>query len=346
MATGSISLLLLLLLLTLSIPAQVQPKSILASLYLSPPTAFLSDYDKMVANFRIFVYPPPVSVAFTTPSESLFYTSLMNSSFVTTNPNEAHLFFVPFPSDLSTRSLTRLVRDLRANFAYWNRALGADHFFVSRAGIGYARDRNILELKKNSIQISCFPTPSGNFIPHKDITLPPITSSPLLPHAPVNGTLKFLGFVKREEKSSSSLVRELEGDPDFVVESEPSDLGRSKFCLFVYDRDTSWLGEALRAGCVPAVITDRPMQDLPLLGVLRWSEIAVFVAARGGAGRLKELLRRIEGDGYERMRELGMAAGQHLVWNPTPQRLDAFHMVMYQLWLRRHAIRYAPRDWS
>ncbi|XP_059666319.1 probable glycosyltransferase At5g03795 [Cornus florida] len=325
------------------------PSLSLTSPYLSPTTLF-PDYQKMLNSFRIYIYTPPKPFTFTTPSESLFHSSLLNSSFLTQNPNQAHLFFVPFPSDQSKRSLSRHLRDLRINLPYWNRTLGADHFFVSRAGVAFESDRNLVELKKNSVQISCFPTTSGNFIPHKDITLPPMSPSLLsLPHAPVNETARFVGFYyKRSGENESILVNELNGDPEFLVGSEPSDyvegLRRSKFCLFVYGDDVVLIGEALTFGCVPVVITDRPIQDLPLMDVVRWSDIAVFVGTGGGVERVKEVLSRIGGDQYERMRESGVTASQHFIWNASPLPYDAFHMVMYQLWLRRHTIRYARSE--
>ncbi|KAD7480124.1 hypothetical protein E3N88_03318 [Mikania micrantha] len=202
------------------------------ALYLSPKTIF-SNYDNMLQSFKIFVYAPPPSTGaplFTTRQESHFYTSLLSSPFVTQDPNQAHLFFVPFSSSTSTRNLARLIRNIRADHPFWNRTLGADHFYLSAAGVDSSSDRNIVELKKNSIQISCFPTSSGLFIPHKDLTLPP---------------------------------------------------------------------------------------------------------------GLKRVLDGIEKSEYERMMESGVAATQHLGWNAEPQAHDAFHMVVYQLWLRRHTIRYA-----
>ncbi|PSS32568.1 Glycosyltransferase [Actinidia chinensis var. chinensis] len=350
MATAPASLSLLLLLLSLLTPPPAHSTPLYPSPYHSPPTVLFPDYRKMTTHFKIYTYDPPNPFHFTTPSETQFHNSLLNSQFLTRNPNEAHLFFVPFPNDFSTRPLSRLIRDLRRSFPYWNRTLGADHFFVSRAGIAYAPDRNVLELKKNAVQISVFPTTSGNFIPHKDLTLPPIHPNPS-PHAPANKTASFLGFSKLDMKiqsqsqSETSLVQEMEGDPEFKIASEPLDFGESRFCLFLYGGDLTWVGEAMRVGCVPVVITDRPIHDLPMIDVVRWSEIAVFVGPRGGVGELKRFLSGIDEERYERMRRLGIAAAQHFVWNATPQPLDAFHMVMYQLWLRRHAIRYARREW-
>ncbi|KAK9047936.1 hypothetical protein SSX86_033102 [Deinandra increscens subsp. villosa] len=98
--------------------------------------------------------------------ESNFYQSLLLSPFVTQDPFHAHLFFLPFPYSISTRNLARLIRNIRVTFPFWNRTLGADHFYLSSAGLDSSSDRNVVELKKNFVQISCFPASSGLFIPH------------------------------------------------------------------------------------------------------------------------------------------------------------------------------------
>ncbi|KAF3433633.1 hypothetical protein FNV43_RR24736 [Rhamnella rubrinervis] len=323
--------------------------SLVSSPYLSP-TIIYPDYQNMLSKFKVFVYEPNKPFTFNSPAESLFYTSLRTSPFVTQKADEAHLFFVPFPSDLSTRSIARLVRGLRTELPYWNRTLGADHFYVSCAGIGYESDRNLVELKKNSVQISCFAATAGKFIPHKDISLPPVVFSDA-PHAPSNKTTTFLGYFRHSGVKESTLAKELIGDPHFVIETEPSDhmtfverLSRSKFCLFDYGIDVSWIGEALRFGCVPAVIADLPIHDLPFMDVLRWQEIAVFVGSGGGAGEAKRVMGGVSRDRYKRMRELGVTSSQHFVWNPSPQPFDCFNTLMYQLWLRRHTIRYVRRE--
>ncbi|KAI3748772.1 hypothetical protein L6452_12090 [Arctium lappa] len=318
-----------------------------ASLYLSPKTIF-SNYDKMLHSFKIFVYAPPSpftgATVFTTTPESQFYTSLLRSPFVTDDPSQAHLFFIPFPSSLSTRSLARLIRTIRISFPFWNRTLGADHFYLSAAGVDSSSDRNVVELKKNSIQISCFPTSSGLFIPHKDITLPPVHSFQTIPS--VNSTPAFLGYMKLREPIPLGLIEEISDDSQFKVEYAPAStrgefMNNSRFCLFMYGDDMTWMVEAMAARCVPVVITDRPIQDLPLMDVMKWSEMAVFVGSSGGGKGLRGVLDGIEKSRYDLMMESGVVATQHLVWNTEPQTHDAFHMIIYQLWLRRHTIRYA-----
>ncbi|KAL5569004.1 hypothetical protein UlMin_025579 [Ulmus minor] len=332
--------------LLLSLTTLLNSISLLSSPYLSP-TTFLPDYQNMLLNFKIFIYKPNAALTYNSPQETLFYTSLRNSPFVTQNAEEAHLFFIPFSSDLSTTAVERVVKGLRTELPYWNRALGADHVFLSCSGLRAGSDRTIVELNKNSVQISCFPTRAGMLIPHKDITLPPLATL----HAPIRNTTSVLGYFRDRGAKESSLAKELSDDPDFLVESEPSDeityadrLSRSKFCLFDNGIDVSGIGEALRFGCVPVVIADRPMQDLPFMDVLRWQEIAVFVGSGGGAKELKLELTRAGGEGYERIKILGVEASRHFVWNESPQPLDCFNTVMYQLWLRRHAIRYVTRE--
>ncbi|KAJ6311813.1 hypothetical protein OIU77_013543 [Salix suchowensis] len=85
------------------------------SLYLSPAILF-PDYQNMLISFKIYIYTPPNALSFSSPTESNFFTCLQSSPFVTQNPEEAHLYFVPFSSNLSSRSVGRLIRELRMEF--------------------------------------------------------------------------------------------------------------------------------------------------------------------------------------------------------------------------------------
>ncbi|XP_051132374.1 probable glycosyltransferase At5g11130 [Andrographis paniculata] len=356
-AISSVVVVVLVVVLVLPAPSAASP-----SPYLSPAT-LVRNYQNMLSNFKIFVYTHPSnSKPFDSrfPAASLFYKSLLRSRFVTPDPAQAHLFFVPFSPHTSARSLGRIIRDLRSAYPYWNRTLGADHFFLSPVGIDFSSDRNVLELKKNSIQISLFPVVSGLFIPHKDITLPPLipprrTPPPENPTAPPS----ILGYLRWDGTRGVNFVSQMKGDPDFLVEELKSEgagqevLRRSRssrFCLFVYgggEAAWAWAVEAMREGCVPAVIVERPIQDLPLMDVLRWCDMAVVVEG----GRVKEVLSGVSEEKWAEMREVGMAvAAKHLVWNAVAEEgaaaMDVFHMVMYQLWQRRHVVRYARRELS
>ncbi|KAK9683353.1 hypothetical protein RND81_10G134300 [Saponaria officinalis] len=354
--TGSISYLLFLVLLTTTSATTYDP-------YFSKTTLF-SDYSKMLSNLKIFIYPPPPLNTTTTTINfsdemipnplSLFHTSLLNSPYLTRHPTHATLFFLPFPP-LSTRSLARHIQHIRTAYPFWNRSLGADHFYLTRHGVGPASTRNVVELVKNAVQISTFPSPAREFIPHKDLTLPPYFPPLTSPHAPLTPVppTRYLGYA-----TSAKTFPTLENDDDFLIESATSDddvylenIKQSKFCLFNYAdvAGMNKLGAALAHGCVPVVISDRPIQDFPLMDIIRWSEIAMFVGPNMGIDEIKRVLKGAceEGGGYERMRGLGVEAAHHMMWNVELEKgepLDAFEMVIYQLWLRRHSIRYATWD--
>lgn len=321
--------------------------------YLSP-TILSPNYQKMLQNFKIYIYPQTEPPIFKSKVETLFYSTLSRSNFITQDPEEAQLFFIPFSfhSKISPRSAARVVGKYRTAYVYWNRTLGTDHFFLSCNGVGHGSDRNVVELKKNSVQISCFPTGDGLFIPHKDVTLPPLANIHAS-HSPADKSANYLAFVRYNWVKESNLIEGLLSDPEIFVESEPSDqmtyegrVAGSKFCLFEYGPEISAIGDAMSFGCVPLVITSRPIQNLPLMDVLTWQGIAVFVGTSGGARELKRLMERVVVEEYEEMSRSAAAVSKHLVWNDTPQSYDAFYMVMYQLWLRRHTIRYAEREWA
>ncbi|XP_004516652.1 uncharacterized protein [Cicer arietinum] len=77
-----------------------------------------------------------------------------------------------------------------------------------------------------------------------------------------------------------------------------------------------------------------PLNDMPFVDVLRWRKMAVFVKSYV----------KVDTDTWRKqhefMKRLGVVASEHLQWNRSPMPLDAFNTIMYQLWLRRHTVRY------
>ncbi|KAK9127021.1 hypothetical protein Scep_015867 [Stephania cephalantha] len=353
--------------------------------YLTSQSLFISNYQKMISDLKIYAYPQPPQVEqgrrHHHPS-SLFHSSLLKSPFLTTDGNRAHLFYLPISTINSSRTTARLIRDLRSNYPYWNRTLGADHFYVSSASgeggeVRYQSNRNMVELKKNSVRIT--PANDNNdyegkslFVPHKDIILPSAAAAAaatplgLVPTAAA-ADAKFLILVKgaSDEKRAAGLLSELRADPDFHLLHQENTIGRlPRFRLFVTygyggdetgDHPLSEIGEALQSGWVPLILSlsDRPVLDLPFADLLKWSEIAVFVGGGGGGGSKEMMKKRLfslsSGSGYERMRELGKMSARHFVWNhPSPplpsSAYDAFHTLLYQLWMRRHVVRYTRHN--
>ncbi|KAL5725786.1 hypothetical protein ACHQM5_008890 [Ranunculus cassubicifolius] len=351
----------LLLLLLLSISTCINSTTPLTPSLHSPylsPSLFFPTYYQMLQHLQIFIYTNQTSSLTSTP-QSLFHTSLLNSPFTTTNGNKAHLFYLLFPTNSTYKAISKLIKDLQTEFPFWNRTLGADHFYVSCSGVPYVSDRNIVELKKNSIQVSCFPSIEEvgrfQFIPHKDITLPSLVNY-VDDHVDTtsNSMKKYIGYLQRTISTTDiGFMHELRKDSNFLIQYKADDddekLLISKFCLFFYgDISMANIGKALRYGCVPVVITNRPIKlDLPFMDVLKWTEFTVFLEAREGVKGMKMVLKHIckRGD-YEKMRSIAIKASKHFVWSSaSPQPYDAFHTILYQLWVRRHAIRYARREY-
>lgn len=86
---------------------------------------------------------------------------------------------------ISYDKMAVIVRDyvdmLIEKYPYWNRTLGADHFFVTCHDVGVRATENATLLVKNSVRVVCSPSYNVSFIPHKDVALPQILQPFALP---------------------------------------------------------------------------------------------------------------------------------------------------------------------
>lgn len=73
------------------------------------------------------------------------------------------------------------VESLISKYPYWNRTLGADHFFVTCHDVGVRATEGLPLLVKNSIRAVCSPSYDVGFIPHKDVALPQVLQPFALP---------------------------------------------------------------------------------------------------------------------------------------------------------------------
>ncbi|KAH0765195.1 hypothetical protein KY285_001066 [Solanum tuberosum] len=161
--------------------------------------AFVDNYKEMNRSLKIYVYPHQKDDPFSNvllavdfepggnyASESYFKKVLKMSHFITRDPSNADLFFLPF-------SIARLRHDPRVGingikdfiksyifnisheYPYWNLTNGADHFYVACHSIGRFAMEKVVDVKINVIQVVC--TSSyfvSAYIPHKDASLPQI----------------------------------------------------------------------------------------------------------------------------------------------------------------------------
>lgn len=153
----------------------------------------------MNRSFKIYVYPHREDDPFANvllpvesepggnyASESYFKKVLMKSHFITKDPVEADLFFLPFSiarlrhdRRVGVGGIKDFIRDYIQNiihkYPYWNRTGGADHFYVACHSIGRSAMEKAPDVTFNAIQVVCsssyFLT---GYIAHKDTCLPQI----------------------------------------------------------------------------------------------------------------------------------------------------------------------------
>ncbi|KAL3700100.1 hypothetical protein R1sor_018122 [Riccia sorocarpa] len=312
-------------------------------------------YEEMLSSFKIFVYPVN-DHAFSALStlgqedsrftDDFFFRLLCRSDFVTLDPEKADVYFIP----LSIRSLwndelvgaskigrflNKYVQRIRDDYPYWHRTLGADHAIVVCNDYKEDGSRNGLELKKNVIQVSCSPlTGAQTFFPHKDFAIPPLQTTNSLEILDLVESIQRTKLVYHFGKDSGRLTRVWEGDDNFLlvnenvaIDTHQKNLASSQYCLILMPEDTGNVFDAMKFGCVPVLVSDGRMYDLPFQDVLNWDQFTVIVSSRK-LSKLKSYLQHLSQDQYQRKKILAMDASRHLEWHDPPKDQDAFYMTI------------------
>ncbi|KAK7412174.1 hypothetical protein VNO78_03624 [Psophocarpus tetragonolobus] len=345
-----------------------------SSVFHSPEEAFRLDYETMEEELKVFVYPDgdPDTYFHTArkltgkyASEGYFFKNIRESPFLTHDPLRAHLFFLPISchkmraKGLSDQRIIdevdKYVHHLKFKYPYWNRTLGADHFFVTCHHIGVKATKGVPHLIKNSIRVVCSSSYADHdYIPHKDVTLPQVQ----LPfsHPPGGNDIKnrnTLAFWagRSDSRLKHDLIAMWDNDTELDIQNNRIDLRatgqlvymdklyKSKFCLCPNGPiGTSRIADSIHFGCIPVIMSN--YYDMPFNDILDWSKFSV-VLKETDVYQLKDILRSISEKHVITLNQNIVKIQRHFKWNTPPVRLDAFHMVMYELWLRRHLIRYA-----
>ncbi|MCL7051710.1 hypothetical protein MKW94_012524 [Papaver nudicaule] len=288
------------------------------------------------------------------------------SPFTTQNPDEAHLFFLPFsvvnikrfilkpnPSirwtwlQLFVEDYIKVVSD---KYPFWNRSNGADHFMVSchdrGPQISSAFPR---ELFKNLIRVLCNANTSEGFHPKRDATLPEVNlrygelGHPQPGNRPTTDRPILAFFAGRAHGYGRSVLFKYWKDKDDEVQVYQSLrkslnytnlMTQSKFCLCPsgYEVASPRIVEAIYAGCIPVILTDGYV--LPFSDVLNWSQFSVQIPIRK-IPDIKVILKNISTVEYLKMQNSVMQVKRHFVLNRPAQRFDLLHMVLHSVWLRR-----------
>ncbi|KAK3184583.1 hypothetical protein Dsin_031869 [Dipteronia sinensis] len=342
--------------------------------------AFHWSYLLMEKLFKIFVYeegePPLFHYALCKNIYSMegFFLSFIETKtkFRIRNPEEAHVYFLPFSvvmiiehlfdpiirdKAVLQHTVSDYVRIISHKYRYWNRSLGTDHFMLSCHDWGPLATWYVPELYNNSIRALCNANTSEHFNPKKDAPIPEINL--------VTGEIKSLtgGLPPSRRTILAFFAGRLHGeirpvllqhwkekDKDVqVYENLPQELSyqemlkKSKFCICPsgYEVASPRIVEAIYAECVPVLISQHYV--LPFSDVLDWDSFSIQVPV-SEIPNLKKILMGIPEDQYVRMYERVKMVQRHFVVNNPPLRYDVFHMILHSIWLRRlNELKQAPQ---
>lgn len=332
---------------------------------------FQEEYKEMNRTLKIYVYPHKMNDPFANvllpvdyepagnyASESYFKKALYKSHFITNDPKEADLFYLPF-SIASLRNDKRVgvggiqdfvknyVFEISEKYPYWNRSGGADHFYVACHSVGRTAMEKAIHVKLNAIQVVCSSSYFlSGYVAHKDASIPQIW--PRKGVHPKNGPSErqklafFAGAMNSRVREN--LVQVWRNNSEIMVHSgrmktpySEALLG-SKYCIHAkgFEINTARIGDALYYGCVPVILADH--YDLPYTDILNWESFSVIVSSLD-IPILKKILEEIGYDRYVELQKNVMQVQKHFQWNSFTKDFDAFHMVMYELWTRRSHLR-------
>lgn len=332
---------------------------------------FTEDYKEMKRSFKIFVYPHSKDHPFAHAllpvdfepggnyaSESYFKKALMQSDFITKDPLEADLFFLPFSiarlrhdPEVGVVGISDFIRnyitDIKQNYPYWNQSGGADHFYVACHSIGRSVMERADEVRFNAIQLVCSSSYFlSGYVAHKDASLPQIWprhgKPPNLSSLNRSRLAFFAGSVNSPVRKK---LTEAWGNDSLILVhagrlATPYEEGllNSKFCLHVkgFEVNTARIGDAIYFGCVPVIIAN--YYDLPFADVLNWKSFSLVVATLD-IPLLKKILLDVSSEQYVMLQKNVLKVRKHFQWHSFPVDYDAFYMVMYELWLRRSTVK-------
>lgn len=95
--------------------------------------------------------------------------------------------------------------------------------------------------------------------------------------------------------------------------------------------------DSIHYGCLPVILSD--YSDLPFNDILDWSKFAVILRERD-VYQLKQILKNISDAEFARLHINMVMVQKRFQGNTPPVKFDAFHTVMYELWLRHRVIKY------
>ncbi|KAG6587987.1 putative glycosyltransferase, partial [Cucurbita argyrosperma subsp. sororia] len=334
---------------------------------------FKRSYDLMEKTLKVYIYKEGEKPIFHQPRMRGIYASegwfmkLMkeNKKFVAKNPKKAHLFYLPFSSQLLRSALSEqnsqgrknleerlgnYVNLIRRNHQFWNRTGGADHFLVACHDWASKLTRKYM---KNCIRALCNANAARGFQIGKDTSLPvtnihltkdpDITTGAKPPSdrttlaffaGGMHGYLRpiLLHYWENKEpdmKIFGPMARDAEGKRIYREHMK-----NSKYCICArgYEVHTPRVVEAILNACVPVFLSDNYVP--PFFEVLNWESFSVFVQEKE-ISNLRNILLSIPEEDYLVMHARLKIVQKHFIWNKIPVKYDLFHMILHSVWYTR-----------
>ncbi|KAK7379975.1 hypothetical protein VNO78_32279 [Psophocarpus tetragonolobus] len=329
---------------------------------------FSRSYELMEHKLKIFIYREGAKPIFHQPKMRGIYASegwfmkLMegNKRFIVRDPRKAHLFYLPFSSQMlrvtlsnqkqMEKYLEKYVELIAGRYRFWNRTDGADHFLAACHDWASQITRQPM---KCCIRSLCNSNVAKGFQIGKDTTLP-VTYI----HSVMDPLRGFAGKPPSERSILAFFAGSMHGylrpvllkhwenkEPDMKIFGPmPRDLegkrmymeymNSSKYCVCArgYEVHTPRIIEAIFSECVPVIISDNYVP--PLFEVLKWEAFSVFVRERD-IPSLRNILLSIPEEKYLTLHLGVKKVQQHFLWHRVPVKYDLFHMILHAIWNNR-----------
>ncbi|KAJ0811014.1 putative xylogalacturonan beta-1,3-xylosyltransferase [Helianthus annuus] len=298
-------------------------------------------------------------------SEGWFMKNIKESKhFVTSNPEKAHLFYIPFSSQVlqlqlyvpgshSKKNLIQYLKNyvhrITTRYNFWNRTDGSDHFLVACHDWATYETRRSMD---SCIRALCNSDVKEHFELGKDVSLPetfvhssenplrglggrPPSRRPILAFfaGRMHGEARSILFQHWENKDPDmKIFRKLQKSENKM--SYANYMKSSKYCICAkgYEVNSPRVVEAIFFECVPVIISDNFVP--PFFEILNWESFAVFLQEKD-IPNLKNILLSISKRRYLVMYQRVKKVQHHFLWHIKPVKYDIFHMILHSIWYNR-----------
>nr|POE71596.1 putative glycosyltransferase [Quercus suber] len=339
-----------------------------ASLFRNVST-FKRSYDLMEHTLRIYIYREGEKPIFHQPrmrgiyaSEGWFMKLIEgNKKFVVRDPRIAHLFYLPFSSQMLRTELSgknihgqkdlekhlkNYIDLIAGKYRFWNRTGGVDRFLVACHDWASHVTRQHMS---NCIRSLCNANVVKGFKIGKDTTLPVTymhsVEDPVKDlggrHPSQRYILAFFaggmhGYVRPillqywenkepDMKVFGPMPRDIEGKKIYREYMKSS-----KYCICArgYEVHTPRVVESIFYECVPVIISDNYVP--PFFEVLNWEAFSVIIQEKD-IPNLRNILLSIPQEKYLAMQLRVKKVQKHFLWHKKPVQYDLFHMVLHSV---------------